>query len=216
MDFWTQIFERQGSTGVFDSELCETIALNFRMPESGELPDRSDSRWSVTIWSWLQMVAQLDADTMVFVVCGLDGNTSRGLVSCEISPCPNSYDHSRRAKNLRDGAEQLVMPQRWDFLLLRDDGSGVRLHPARSSTMLTLCNVDPPWDPVPPPQKGFGKSDRPGTFERYESVGTEVIWRFDGAKGSHRSDVAEVASDKLGNSARLRAAQAGSRSCGAS
>ena len=45
-------------------------------------------------WSWLEMLAQLDEDSMAFVVQGED-NRSRGLVGCDIAMRPGSYDHKR-------------------------------------------------------------------------------------------------------------------------
>ncbi len=118
---------------------------------------------------------------MVFVVRGSSGDRSRGLVSCEICRCPTSHDHDMRAQQVRDGAEQPVMSQRWDFFFFRDDGSGIRLQPEGSSRRIKLHNVDHPSDPVPPPQRGLGKSDGHGHSERYKSVGTEVFGWFDGA-----------------------------------
>ena len=120
------------------------------------------------------------------VVCGPGRDRSRGLVSCEICACPNSHDHNRQAKRVRDGARgQTVRLQRWDFLLLRDDGSGIRLHPEWSSTKFRVYELDPRSDPVPPPGKGLGKSDGPGTFARYKGVGVQTQGRFDASKGSH-------------------------------
>ena len=46
------------------------------------------------VWSWFEMVAQLDAASMAFVVNGDDGR-SCGLVSCSCALRPNSYDHKR-------------------------------------------------------------------------------------------------------------------------
>ena len=42
-------------------------------------------------WSWTQMIAAFDDESMKIVVTGDDGR-SRGVVSCEFAPRANSYD----------------------------------------------------------------------------------------------------------------------------
>ncbi len=73
-------------------------------------------------WSWLEMVAQLDDESMEFVVEG--GDPGRGLTGCEIKLQKNSYGHPRQVRKPK--APQL---REWDFVFKRDDGTAVRLHP---------------------------------------------------------------------------------------
>ncbi len=71
-----------------------------------------------TKWSWLEMVAQLHANTMELVVCGPDGDRSRGLVCCQVCPCPNSHDHQsqvqRKTRDKTKDAKRDVKLQRRD------------------------------------------------------------------------------------------------------
>jgi len=60
--------------------------------------DRTKMLW----WSWKEMVARLDADSMRIVVRGENGR-SCGLLGCYFAPRPNSYDHKRHAKLRHDG-----------------------------------------------------------------------------------------------------------------
>ena len=189
LKWYRQVLEDYISALVFDGAVADSIPCIIKDTKAGQHQDNTD--WSFsdteeTKWLWLEMVAQLDPDTMEQVVCGPGRDRSRGLVSCQICARPNSHDHNRQAKRVRDGArEQTVRLQRWDVLLLRDDGSGIRLHPEWSSTKFRVCEVDPHSDPVPPPGKGLGKSDGPGTFARYKGVGMEFTGRFDASKGVH-------------------------------
>ncbi len=146
---------------MFSTPSCHNYAvpLELRTPKCGKQPDYSTFRDGVpTTWSWLQMVAQLDEDTMVFVVRGPGGDRSRGLVSCEICRCRTSHDHNTRAQQVRDGAEKPVMSHRWDFFFLRDDGSGIRLQPEGSSRRIQLHNVDRPRTPCRRPREGSARA----------------------------------------------------------
>ena len=49
---------------------------------------------SHVLWSWQEMVAQLNDGSMDLVVNGLDGR-SGGLLGCSFLIRPNSYDHQR-------------------------------------------------------------------------------------------------------------------------
>ena len=87
---------------------------------------------------------------------------------------------------MRDGSQEHVKLLRFDFLLLRDDGSGIRIHPEWSHSKFNMYEVEPHSSPVRPPRNGLGQSDGRGTFKWYKSVGTQPIQgRFDGTKGAH-------------------------------
>ena len=68
-------------------------------------------------WRWQEMVAQLDYRSLQFVVQGPQ-NRSRGIVECKLKM--TCKDHHMRQGKLVDV---------WDFVLMREDGSFVYLHP---------------------------------------------------------------------------------------
>ena len=83
-----------------------------------------------TQWSWHEMIAQLDELSMEVVVTGPLGR-SCGLVGCSFAIRPGSYDHKRHnmlRKSDRNFQHIHKLPY-WDFVVHREDGSGIRLHP---------------------------------------------------------------------------------------
>ena len=79
----------------------------------------------------MEMVAQLDEASMRLVVRGKDGR-SCGLIGCYFAPRPNSYEHQRHKMLKGEGRPLLGVssPVR-DFVIRREDGTPVRLHPQR-------------------------------------------------------------------------------------
>eukprot|EP00959_Pyramimonas_sp_CCMP1952_P186577 3901339-Pyramimonas_sp.AAC.1 len=75
---------------------------------------------------------------MDLVARGPDNDRSRGLVRCEFRPCPGRYDHKRHAKGVGRGEAQAVRLPAWDFVLIRDDGSGIRVRPEWPSPKFSL------------------------------------------------------------------------------
>ena len=65
------------------------------------------------------------------------------LVGCDIRPRRNSYDHQRQVRK-RD-APQL---REWDFVLNRNDGTAVRLHPEWSSEKVKVYPLDGYSEPL--------------------------------------------------------------------
>ena len=127
-------------------------------------------------WSWWEMVAMLDNGSREYVV-GPD--RSGGLVGCRFEPRPNSYDHKRHhAKTSAGGPQTATKLPIWDFVLIRKDGSGVRLHPAWSTTKVESFAVEGHEEEVPIPWAGLGKSDGPGTYRAYKDIGSDRILRF--------------------------------------
>ena len=127
-------------------------------------------------WSWLEMVAQLDDTSMQQVV-------GDGLVRCEFSPRPNSYDHKTHhaMKQLGidyNGPQLRIM----DFVLWRTDRTGIRLHPQWSKTWIETYDVEGHPVQVSCPSKGPGTSDGPGTYRFFKNVGTKEQMRYDHAK----------------------------------
>ena len=173
---------------VFDPAVAEQISRIIKRKGSGRAQDNRDWEWDHTelvSWSWLQLVAQMDAATMQRVACGPDNDRSRGIVRCEFRPCPNSYDHKRHAKGVDRGGAQTIRLPVWDFVLIRDDGSGIRVHPEWSSPKFSLYEVEPHWGPVQPPGAGLGKSAGRGTYAYYKRLHAQPIsGRFDATKGA--------------------------------
>ena len=133
-------------------------------------------------WSWFEMVAQLDAESMAFVVNGADGR-SCGLVSCSFALRPNSYDHKRHHQLRLAGTPKKDAQVRvWDFVLTRVDGSAVRLHPQWSNTAVESYAVEGHAEEVEIPAHGLGESDGPGTYRRFKDLGTQRRLKFDGTK----------------------------------
>ena len=123
-------------------------------------------------WSWHEMVAQLDRESLEKVVH--DGDRSRGLVGCEFRPRRNSYDHARQ---VQPNASQEQLPD-WDFVLVRSDGSAVRLHPDWKKPNIQTFRVAGNEEPVELPKRGMGKSDGKGTFRKYRILGKVDSLRF--------------------------------------
>ena len=129
------------------------------------------------------MVAQLDEKSMQIVVQGVDGR-SCGLVSCMVAPRPNSYDHKRHTKLRDEGKPLNDMPLPvWDFVIKREDGAGLRLHPQRSTVKVETFEIEGPEEPVEPPPQGNGCSSGRGAYKYYKNVQTKEMLRFDHSKG---------------------------------
>ena len=94
-------------------------------------------------WSWMEMVGQLNKDGIEYVV--EDGVPGRCLVGCEIKLRRNSYDHSRQV-NERNAKKKLA----WDFVIYRNDGTAVRLHPEWSSVKVRVYPLDGYAEPLHP------------------------------------------------------------------
>ena len=78
---------------------------------------------------------------------------------------------------MQPNAPQEQLPD-WDFVLVRSDGSAVRLHPDWKTTNISVYVVEGHAEPVEPPQRGLGKSDGKGTFRKYKIVGEVDSLRF--------------------------------------
>ena len=129
------------------------------------------------------MVAQLDAESMRIVAQGENGR-SCGLLGCYFAPRPNSYDHKRRAKLRQEGRPmQDVRLPVWDFVIEREDGTGVRLHPQRSTPKVETFELEGPAEPVVPPTQGHGGSWGRGTYKYYKKIQTRACLKFDTIKG---------------------------------
>jgi hypothetical protein len=126
-------------------------------------------------WSWLEMIAQLEEESMFHVVGG-------GLVKCEFSARKNSYDHKTAHANVKTSKPQPPQLRVWDFVVWRADGSGIRLHPQWSKTSIDTFPPEGHDNEVQMPSGGPGTSDGPGTFKKYKDMGNKGSIRFDPRK----------------------------------
>ncbi len=141
-----------------------------------------DNQGARVPWNWLEMVAQMDAESMRTLVQG-EGGHARGLTGCEFSPRPNSYDHKRHHA-LGAGGGTLKLPI-WDFVLWRSDGTGIRLHPQWSTFKVEFFRVEGHEAMVQPPQQGLGKSAGRGTYKYYKNLAADGYFKFDRSKRPH-------------------------------
>ena len=116
------------------------------------------------------MIAQMKDDSMRVVVQGPE-NRSRGIVSCRVQRTER-YDHKRehaKAKTAVAGANPKML-EIWDFLLEREDGSCVCLHPHYSDTKISCKHGVPEKDHEVPsgPRGGRGGTSGPGTFKYFK------------------------------------------------
>ena len=133
-------------------------------------------------WRWQEMVAMLRDEDIRKVVGGARGDGF--LMGCSLELRPNSYDHFRShalAKRLGPAKVTVKLPM-WDFVLHRDDGTGVRLHPHWSDRKVDAFDLLPHADTVQPPKAGLGQSDGAGTFRHYAGLGVQCKYRFDASK----------------------------------
>jgi hypothetical protein len=85
----------------------------------------------------------------------------------------------------RHGFEGIYQLPTWDFVLRRDDGSAIRLHPQWTSLEVLSFPAEGWWGydgPNLPPKAGLGKSDGPGTYNTYEVIGAGRMLKFDERK----------------------------------
>ena len=127
---------------------------------------------NMRVWSWWEMVAQLNEASLRYVV--EDGDETRGLVGCEFRKRTGSYDHSRQVQPAYGDRAQLRC---WDFILRRSDGTAVRLHPEWTKTTIPTFAVEG-QGVTQIPRNGLGMSDGRGTFKYYKEVGQARTLKF--------------------------------------
>jgi hypothetical protein len=129
-------------------------------------------------WSWQEMIASLDRESMEYVVNGPAGR-SGGVVGCSFSVRPNSYDHKRQHMLREVGRPNATKLPIWDFVVHRADGSGIRLHPEWSTSKVESFEAEGFQHEVAAPQAGLGQSDGRGTYSLYKTMGNNRTLRFD-------------------------------------
>ena len=128
------------------------------------------------LWSWHEMIAQLDETSMKKVVTGIEGR-SRGLVGCSLAIRPGSY----YVKTATNSKRQLPY---WDFVVHRNDGSGIRLDPQYEGNVVETIEEPGPgeeWTTVPP-RRGIARSDSPFAAKKYKDSCIIEKMRFDASK----------------------------------
>ena len=134
-------------------------------------------------WSWLDMVKQLLDDDIKMVVNGPD-DASAGLTHCSFSERPNSYCHKEHNRLTKAGVKPASQTLRriWDFVLHREDGTSIRLHPDWKGTKVGTFDGCGHMEPVPLPKAGPGGTDGRGTFKYYKQGSNKHTLRFDMSK----------------------------------
>jgi hypothetical protein len=133
-----------------------------------------------TVWRWQDMVAQMDDESMQHVVEG--PNHSRGLISCRLDKL-DVLDNQRNTAEIRAGRATRQNPAylyTWDFVVVRDDGTQVWMHPTWSNTKIQVSSTAPARDHEVP-RSGPGGTSGPGTFKHFKNKRTEATLRFKGA-----------------------------------
>ena len=129
------------------------------------------------------MVKQLLDDDIKIVVNGPDG-TSGGLTHCSFSERPNSYDHPEHNRLMKAGVKPASQSRRsiWDFVLHREDGTSIRLHPEWKGTKVPTFDGCGHKEPVPLPKEGPGGTNGRGTFKSYKQGSNKHTLHFDMSK----------------------------------
>ena len=139
-------------------------------------------------WTWQEMVAQLDAESMKRVVEGQyaavaeDSNAAvaegipKQIAWCAIVKT-DRYDHKRNHA-LKDYTTVYYI---WDFVFFRSDGSQIGCHPEYSHTKFGSYEGQARLDHELP-KGGKGWSSGPGTYKYFKKKGIDQQLRFDATK----------------------------------
>ena len=116
------------------------------------------------------------------VGCSATGACARRRQKCKQTSTWSMHGTGAAVAAGRDQKTSQLPP--WDFVLFRDDGSGLRLHPEWSKTAVAAYHVDCHEEPVMPPMKGCGESWGSGTYRYYKKLGVINNLKFDARKGA--------------------------------
>ena len=140
------------------------------------------------MWTWQEMVAQLDEESMKRVVEGPNAAVAEGsnaavaeglpkhIVACGIVKT-DRYDHKRNFA-LKDWHTVYHI---WDFVFFRSDGSQIGIHPEYSKTKFASYEGEARSDHELP-RGGKGGSSGPGTYNYFKKKGIDQYLRFDAKK----------------------------------
>ena len=165
--------EREGRTQVIFSNTRDSLVPQII---HGKGPLYSFNEDEMFSWRWQEMVAQLDDASMAVVVEGPpDAPRSRGLIQCMIQQT-EIYDHKRHCAQSSSDLMKV-----WNFVLVRDDGTSVSLHPNFNDTKVS-CKFGQAGVDLELPRTGKGGTSGPGTFRHFANKHTDVTLRFDARK----------------------------------
>ena len=105
---------------------------------------------------------------------------SRGLVGCSLQQS-GIYDHKRHHAQRKLSLPQPAKLFEWDFVLERDDGPSVALHPNYKNTKVS-CKLTPAVADETLPKTMLGGTDGPGTFQRFAARQVDLTLKFDASK----------------------------------
>ena len=141
-------------------------------------------------WQWRQMIAQLHADSMEYVVHG--GDRSRGIVRCSVVGYAKSDIKTDRKNRNNLKQEPENSEKTYDFAIWRSDGSCILLHPEFTRTKF-YCTVGEPRPDNELPASGIGGTSGQKTFQRLMKKNRDRILRFDASKVGHHPQIHCVA-----------------------
>ena len=111
-------------------------------------------------WRWQEILALLSDEWLESVVQGV--NRSRGLVACKIVQT-NRYDHKRHRAE-----RHATMLLTWDFILEREDGTCMALHPEWANHKF-WSKAGLPVEDLEVPATGLGGTNGPGTYKTFKN-----------------------------------------------
>ena len=107
------------------------------------------------------------------------------MIGCWFAPRPQSYDHATHHQLRAKGTPFTDFKlQIWDFVVMRADGSGVRLHPRNKTKDVECFDFQAHSEDVEPPPKGVGKSWGRGTYKHYRELGIIYKVKFGARKNT--------------------------------
>ena len=181
LKYFRETAEAQGD-GVSQVEFpCDKVRMR-RLVKGGGEEFHFEGEETVE-WHWHEMVAQLDHESLGEVVEGeqTDANRSLGLVKCRLQKRHKDYDHKRMAALKKQGQPMAITLHQWDFVLVRQNGTEVWLHPSFSSKSVECLlpqreQENAQFDDIP--QSGPGGTSGPGTFRYHKTKNLKKMLQF--------------------------------------
>jgi hypothetical protein len=187
LKWFRQFCENSGRTEyVFNNTAVAEVPVINHPPGMGFSFDDVNN---TTPWRWQEMVAQLDYGSIRDIICRnelFDPRQQHGAVfiQCKIQQT-GKYSHKRAVAAKSGGIPENVpkkeKPTVWDFVLTRDDGHLVVLHPNWANTKVE-CKFGLPDTDDEVPAAGPGGSDGRGTYKYYKNKYVTTTLKFDAGK----------------------------------
>ena len=128
-------------------------------------------------WQWQEMIGQLNDDSQWYAVVSHSIDRSSGIVSCSIEEI-DQYDHKRHVAGKNTPRSRPL--RKWNFVIKREDGSTVALHPQWDRNRVQFFICDQATD-LQLPRSGAGGTSGSGTYRYYSCAGCPQL-RFDTEK----------------------------------